>query len=95
MESTRLAIVRQALDDILERLAELPPTPALLALREKAQAYDQRVQAWDRQPPTEEARAAMLRAVLELNLEVMGAGKAPSGSPTGSSGGVPPPPKAP
>jgi hypothetical protein len=76
MPSTRLAIVRQALDDILERLDELPASPRVLDLRQKADSYAQIVRRWDTEPPTEGARAAMLKTVLELNVAVIEAGKA-------------------
>jgi hypothetical protein len=75
MPSTRIAIVRQALDDILERLEEMPSSSPVLSLREKARAYDLIVRGWDARPPTEEARASMLKSVLELNVDVIEAGK--------------------
>jgi len=73
--STRLAIVRQALDDILERLEEMPGTPQVVGLRDKARSHDRVVRGWDARPPSEESRATMLKAVLELNVEVIEAGK--------------------
>ena len=75
MPSTRLAIVRQALDDILERLEEMPASAKVLALREKAHTYDRMVRGWDARPPSEGARASMLKSVLELNVDVIEAGK--------------------
>jgi hypothetical protein len=75
MESTRLAIVRQALDDILERLDEMHHGEQVLGLLEKARACDRVVRGWEARPPTEEGRASMLKTVLELNVEVMAAGK--------------------
>jgi hypothetical protein len=75
MPSTRLAIVRQALDDIVERLDEMPDSPRLLELRKKADSYGRVVRRWEAEPPTEGARAAMLKCVLELNVEVIEAGK--------------------
>jgi hypothetical protein len=79
MPSTRLAIVRQALDDIVERLDELPASPRVLELREKADSYNRIVRHWDVDPPTEDARAAMLKIVIELNVAVIEAGKGLSG----------------
>jgi len=76
-ESTRLAIVQQALSDIVERLAEMPTTPRVVELRHKATSYDVVVQTWDTRPPTETARAAMLKSVLDLSVEVIEAGKTP------------------
>jgi len=81
MPSTRLAIVRQALDDILERLDEMPHSTHVLGLLEKARSYDRAVRGWDARPPTAEARAAMLKTVLELNVEVIEAGKTASPRP--------------
>jgi hypothetical protein len=73
--STRIAIVRQALDDILERLEEMSASSRVLELRDKARSFDLIVQGWDSRPPTEQARAAMLKTVLELNVAVIEAGK--------------------
>jgi hypothetical protein len=39
-ESTRLAIVQQALSDIVERLAEMPTSPRVVELRHKASSFD-------------------------------------------------------
>jgi hypothetical protein len=75
-ESTRLAIVEQALADTLERLLEIEPSPRVRELRAKAQGYERALQAWASRPPTEEQRAALLRLVLELNVEVIDLGKA-------------------
>jgi hypothetical protein len=73
--STRIAIVQQALDDILERIEEMNASPGVVELREKARSYDLIVKGWDARPPTEQARAAMLKVVLELNVAVIEAGK--------------------
>jgi hypothetical protein len=75
MPSTRIAIVRQALDDIVERLGEMPASTRVLELRQKADAYDRIVRQWDAEPPVERARASMLKSVIELNVEVIEAGK--------------------
>lgn len=76
-ESTRLNIVRQALDDILERLSELAPTARVRELRTKAMGYDRAVRGWESRPPTEQERSAMLRNVIDLNVDVIAAGKTP------------------
>ncbi len=74
-KSTRLAIVEQSLADILARLSELEPTGAssvkLRELRTKALAYDRTVRGWTVHPPSEAQRSAMLKLVLELNVQVM------------------------
>jgi hypothetical protein len=74
-ESTRLQIVQQALSDIVERLAEMPTSPRVVELRHKATSYDVVVKTWETRAPTETARAAMLKSVLDLSVEVMEAGK--------------------
>ncbi len=73
--STRLAIVEQALIDTLERLRDLSPSPRVRELRAKAEGYERALRAWSTRPPTEEQRAALLRLVLELNVEVIALGR--------------------
>ena len=46
-------------------------------LRAKAEVYERALRAWSTRPPTEEARAALLKLVLELNVDVMTLGKQP------------------
>jgi hypothetical protein len=74
-KSTRLAIVEQSLADTVERLRELPPGPRVRELRAKAEGYDRALRAWLMRAPTEEQRAALLKLVLELNVEVMKVGR--------------------
>jgi hypothetical protein len=76
MPSTRIAIVRQALDDIVERLGEMPASSRVLELRLKADSYQRVVRDWDADPPSEAVRASVLKNVLELNVAVIEAGKA-------------------
>jgi glutamyl-tRNA reductase len=78
-ESTRLAIVEQAIADTLERLQDLGASPRVRELRTKAEGYGRAQRAWATRPPTEEQRAALLRLVLELNVEVIDLGKAERG----------------
>jgi hypothetical protein len=73
--STRLNIVEQSLNDTLERLRELPAGPRVRELRAKVEGYDRALKAWSVRPPTEEQRAALLRLVLELNVQVMALGQ--------------------
>jgi hypothetical protein len=73
--STRLAIVEKSLADTLERLRELPPGPRVRELRAKAEGFERALQAWSLRPPTEEQRAALLKLVLDLNVEVMAVGR--------------------
>ncbi len=74
--STSLAIVEQSLTDTLERLRELPAGPRVRELRAKAEGYERALRAWMVRPPSEEQRAALLKLVLELNVEVMALGRA-------------------
>jgi hypothetical protein len=73
--STRLNIVEQSLTDTLERLRELPAGPRVRELRAKVEGYDRALKAWSVRPPTEEQRSALLRLVLELNVDVMALGQ--------------------
>jgi hypothetical protein len=73
--STRLAIVDKALTDTVERLSELPPGPRVRELRAKAEGYERALRTWAARPPTEEQRSALLKLVLELNLEAMALGR--------------------
>ncbi len=73
--STRLSIVQQSLIDSLERLQELPSTPRVRELRTRARSYERAVQTWSHVPPSEEQRAALVKLVLDLNLEVMALGR--------------------
>jgi hypothetical protein len=75
LRSTRLNIVEQALIDTLERLREIPAGPRVRELRTKAEVYERALRAWTTRPPTEEQRAALLRLVLELNVEVIDMGR--------------------
>ncbi len=70
-DSTRLAIIAQALEDALERLAELPESPQVRRLKARALAYRSAVQGWSLSPPSVERREAMVDLVLQLNIEVM------------------------
>ena len=77
-KSTRLSIVEQAVADILERLSDLKPTDdkpqnavKIRELRTKALAYERTVVGWLAHPPSEAQRSAMLKLVIELNMQVM------------------------
>jgi len=76
--STSISIVRQSLDDIIARLKEMPTTPHVTELRARAAACDRAVLAWDRVEPTPAERAKMLTSVLNLNVDVLAAGKTPA-----------------
>ncbi len=59
----------------MERLHELPPGPRVRELRGKAEGFERALHAWSVRPPTAEQRAALLKLVLELNVEVMALGR--------------------
>jgi len=73
--STRLAIVEQSLIDTVERLSELPPGPRVRELRAKAEGFERALRTWSARPPTEEQRAALLKLVLDLNVDVIALGR--------------------
>jgi hypothetical protein len=73
--STRLAIVEQALIDALERLRDMPASARSRELRSKAEGYERALRAWITRPPTEEQRQALLKLVIELNVEVIALGR--------------------
>jgi hypothetical protein len=69
--STRLAIVRDALDEAVARLDDLPSSPAARSLRVRAMTYRSALDRWVTLPPSAAQREALLRVVLELDIEVM------------------------
>lgn len=76
--STRLEIVKHAINDVLERLNEQPASPTIRELRTRALAYRNTVERWEIVLPSEESRAALVSSVIELNLEVMRLGRLPA-----------------
>ncbi|MEO8801158.1 MAG: hypothetical protein ABI551_24920 [Polyangiaceae bacterium] len=76
-KSTRVSIAKQGLTDILERLSEMEPCARVRELRAKAMAYERVVRNWDRTPPSEEQRGAMMKCVIDLNVETMNEGRTP------------------
>ncbi len=75
MGSTRLAIVESSLIDTMERLSDLPPGPRVRELRARAEGFERALRAWTINPPTEPQRAALLKLVLDLNVEVIALGR--------------------
>jgi hypothetical protein len=69
--STRLSIVRDALDEVVARLDDLPSSPATRGLRVRAFTYRSALDRWVVSPPSEAQREALLKVVLELNIQVM------------------------
>ena len=72
--STRLSIVEHALADVVERLDELPLHPQFETLRKSAHQFAVEIASWEAHPPAEERRVALLRGVLDLNVEAIRAG---------------------
>jgi hypothetical protein len=74
--STRISIVEQSLQDIMERILELPRGPTAVELHRQAREIALSVAAWQRAPPSREDRQATLGRVLALNIDVINAKKA-------------------
>ena len=72
--SIRLDIVRTALADIVERLAEMPADAEVRELRMQAASFSRVVREWDTRPPNEKQRAEMTNAVIDLNVKVIALG---------------------
>jgi hypothetical protein len=75
--STRLEIVRRALDDALARLDELPESAATRGLRVRALTYQHALNRWNLSVPSDEQRGSLMNVVLELHADVMRASRAP------------------
>ena len=73
--SIRLDIVRTALADIVERLAEMSANAEVRELRMQAASFSRVVREWDARPPTEEQRAEMTKSVIDLNVKVISLGR--------------------
>jgi hypothetical protein len=73
--STRISIVEKSLQDILERILELPSGPVAQELHRKARTVAFSVAKWSSAPPTREERERALQEVLTLNIEVMEASR--------------------
>jgi hypothetical protein len=82
--STRLEIVRRALDDALARLNELPASAETRGLRVRALTYQHALDRWNVASPTEQQRGSLMNVVLELHADVMRASReATEGDETG------------
>lgn len=71
--STRISIVEKSLQDIMERILELPRGPTAVELHRKAHEIALSVATWQRVAPSREDRQAALGRVLALNIEVINA----------------------
>ena len=74
-KSTRLDIVRTALDDIVTRLSEAKLSEEVRGLRRRAARYERLAHDWETKPPSEDERALVMREVLELNMAVIKLGQ--------------------
>jgi hypothetical protein len=77
--STRISIVEKSLQDIFERIMELPH-PAAQELHQKARQVAFAVARWATTPPSREEREKALNDVLALNVEVMAASRRARGA---------------
>ena len=73
--SIRLDIVRTALADIVERLAEMPASADVRELRMQAASFSRVVREWDAVPPSEAQRAEVTKSVIDLNVKVIALGR--------------------
>jgi hypothetical protein len=69
--STRLGIVRRALEDVMRQLDRLPTTPETSALRGRLSAHQALIDRWQSSPPSPEERVSLMQTVIDLQLEVM------------------------
>jgi hypothetical protein len=76
--SIRFDIVRTALADIVERLAEMPLTAEVRELRMQAASFSRVIREWDTQPPSEAQREEVTRSVIDLDVKVIALGKSGS-----------------
>lgn len=70
-DSTRLSIVHHALAEIRERLADLPPSRETEAYQAIARRYAGEAARWEHTPPDEATRAALLRRIIDLDVQVI------------------------
>jgi hypothetical protein len=68
--SRRGSAVKNALDDILHRLATLPVTPDASALQAQAEDFQRQVGRWSSSLPTATEKEHFMRKVLRLHGEV-------------------------
>jgi hypothetical protein len=74
-DSIRFDIVRTALADIIERLAEMPVNAEVRELRIQAATFSRVVREWDALPPTEAQRVEVTNSVIDLNVKVIALGR--------------------
>jgi hypothetical protein len=73
--SIRFDIVRTALADIVERLAEMPVNAEVRELRIQAATFSRIIREWDAKPPAEAQRVEVTNNVIDLNVKVIALGR--------------------
>jgi hypothetical protein len=68
--STKLSVVRDAIDVVLRRLSALPPSPEIDELRKKAEGFRREAEGWSSAPPAAEVRERLMKLVLKIHVEV-------------------------
>lgn len=66
----RLSVLRDAMTVVLRRLAILPPSAEVEALKAQAEACEKETKGWSRSPPTHEDRDRLSKRLLQLHAEV-------------------------
>ena len=66
--------MEHALGDVGERLRELEPSEETNDLRARAHQLEAAVSLWETNPPDEPTRVALLKRVLDLNIDIIRAG---------------------
>jgi hypothetical protein len=70
LSSRRSSVIRAAIDNVLHRLAALPATPEVDALRARAGEYVKEADAWTSSSPVPEEKERLMRRALKLHVEV-------------------------
>jgi hypothetical protein len=68
--SSKLSVVRDAVDVVVRRLSALPPSPEIDELRKKAEGFRREAEGWSSAPPTAEDRERLMKLVLKIHVEV-------------------------
>jgi hypothetical protein len=68
--TTKLSVVRDAMDVVVRRLAALPSSPEIEELRVKAESFRQEANGWTSVHPGAEDRERLMKHVLKLHIDV-------------------------
>jgi len=69
--SSKLSVVRDAIDVVLRGLSTLPSSPEIDELRKKAEGFRREAEGWSSAPPTAEDRERLMKLVLKLHVDVL------------------------